>query len=380
MWVVACFLQENNTIEVVPQCWVKDDKCFWPIVARDKLKRFIEGQVRPDEDGEWQLYDVRIIGKPYDNVQKARQRANVALTRSDIDTDDNLKRKAKPNKKYFNLSPSSSESSLNSSVSHDDEPSSKKAKKCLWAQTEKTSKKNTSPLKRPKPFPHTSMHARKSPKKPHIESKIEENRRNNIESPASSKTDSNSGKKAEESFETICIRNQNFIKEMLLTIRGDLSKLQEKIANIEQARLITEVQLTQKVSEFVNHLPCKTLEELNELEDNLADKKKETEMINYLVRVGGANAADCCRRALRASITDEVACLYSWAGQKGKRVFSRLKLRMAISKAVIASFPEATEKVVEGGIKDWLRPSTNRLLSKQKRKPVEGGQEVGDAA
>jgi hypothetical protein len=61
MWVIANFIDENN-IEVVPQCWVTDNDCFWPTVSRDKLKRFIEREVEPDGSEVWQKYKARIIG------------------------------------------------------------------------------------------------------------------------------------------------------------------------------------------------------------------------------------------------------------------------------------------------------------------------------
>lgn len=64
MWVVVLFTEENN-IEVVPQCWMNENWCFWPTVGREKMKMYIEGKIEPDGTEIWKKYKARIIGKAY---------------------------------------------------------------------------------------------------------------------------------------------------------------------------------------------------------------------------------------------------------------------------------------------------------------------------
>jgi hypothetical protein len=65
MWVVACFVDEDN-VEVVPYSWMKEDGwCYWPALERAKLRRTIESQAEPDESSIWNKYKAKIIGRPY---------------------------------------------------------------------------------------------------------------------------------------------------------------------------------------------------------------------------------------------------------------------------------------------------------------------------
>lgn len=48
--------------------------------------------------------------------------------------------------------------------------------------------------------------------------------------------------------------------------------------------------------------------------------------IDVLSHVGGSDAADMVKRILRRTLSDNVACEFSWYGKKGKKAFKSLHL------------------------------------------------------
>lgn len=60
MYYIVNFTDED-TVEVVPESWVKDDFCFWPnFKDKEKLKKAIKTAISPE--GSWQTSKIRILG------------------------------------------------------------------------------------------------------------------------------------------------------------------------------------------------------------------------------------------------------------------------------------------------------------------------------
>ncbi|XP_054259181.1 uncharacterized protein LOC128983927 [Macrosteles quadrilineatus] len=266
-----------------------------------------------------------------DDLQKAREKSNQALIRSDIETDlEGKKRKITKNRKYLDTDNDDSSSSDICLTEKEETP--KKFKKALWS-----SKVTSSPLKIPGDLPDFDT-LRRSPRKPPKNvvpsSSVPVPKTGSKATtkptpkdaglpstfpgmrPSTSSSAQKTGTKTG-NFEEICIRNQNIIKNYLRQILGECATLNDKLSQLHQQRGTTAA--IEEESVLPTNLPITDLEELLALEDALESKAVETDVVNYLARMGGSNMADACRRALRSAILDAVACQYSWAGQKGEK-------------------------------------------------------------
>ncbi|KAG7517628.1 hypothetical protein JOB18_012943 [Solea senegalensis] len=112
--------------------------------------------------------------------------------------------------------------------------------------------------------------------------------------------------------------------------------------------------------------PCKSVDQLEELDQSLNQLERRTKMQHYLVTLGGENGGIAVRRMLRRVATNDVLSQYSLRGRKSKRAFQDLSLCRIIIGACQISFPSLTAAQVEDLIGQALKFAPHRQRSSRK--------------
>ncbi|KAK4885964.1 hypothetical protein RN001_002235 [Aquatica leii] len=86
-------------------------------------------------------------------------------------------------------------------------------------------------------------------------------------------------------------------------------------------------------------------------------------LVKDLSLLGGSITKELLRRIMYHTFSNNVGALYSYEGQKGKKVFKTLLLQTTILKAVRRQFNEATDLEMVNGIKSWQLMKKNVLPS-----------------
>ncbi|XP_024883877.1 DNA ligase 1-like isoform X2 [Temnothorax curvispinosus] len=113
-----------------------------------------------------------------------------------------------------------------------------------------------------------------------------------------------------------------------------------------------------------NLLPEFPLENNRELEDFDANLSQSADVRSQFIRdiqlVGGANASKFTRAVLRHVMTDSLAKIYSWSGQRKTLKFSSTVICQLIIKT-ISKQTDATRTSIKEIIKSWLQHATDRM-------------------
>lgn len=59
-YALVKFIDENG-ITVVPQCWLKNNHCFWPPYKTDGVTKAVKAREMPQD--KWELYPVNVLKK-----------------------------------------------------------------------------------------------------------------------------------------------------------------------------------------------------------------------------------------------------------------------------------------------------------------------------
>lgn len=65
MFCIVKFTEEDDQVEVVPEIWIEDDKCYWPPYKGDSINKAVKNSETPSPD--WSLYSVKVI-QYYGNI------------------------------------------------------------------------------------------------------------------------------------------------------------------------------------------------------------------------------------------------------------------------------------------------------------------------
>ncbi|XP_025269900.1 uncharacterized protein LOC105259393 [Camponotus floridanus] len=115
-------------------------------------------------------------------------------------------------------------------------------------------------------------------------------------------------------------------------------------------------------------LPLKNFEEVTLLHDHINDNENFSELISYLSTLGGHDVTSKTNAILRKILTNEVASHYSFLGSKNqKKAFPTINLNRAVIRAVQIAIPQTSEDDVTVCIKNWLKPSPQRLTLELKK-------------
>ncbi|XP_064467963.1 uncharacterized protein LOC135378797 [Ornithodoros turicata] len=113
--------------------------------------------------------------------------------------------------------------------------------------------------------------------------------------------------------------------------------------------------------------PLDTIEQLDQFEKQLTPET-EKQLALELARLGGTSCKIAVKRMLCHLLTNKLAMLFSWLGNKGKDSFKHLKIVSIMLRGVrqIKKLEKTTEFDVETEIKSWLRHAKERQARTQK--------------
>ncbi|KAB0804912.1 hypothetical protein PPYR_01882 [Photinus pyralis] len=298
--VVGFILDGEEYISAAPTKWLQmyEDtfKCAWP--PQKLEKKAILHAASPEDD--WTIYDnVQLYGK-YLTYKEARYRElKIASYESESDQ---ATRKRKPNKKYV-----------------DNEIPSPPSLPSLYVVNE-------------------------------IEDDFAENTQN-TESDATSEPSSSSHIEAvvpdlndeipivfdilEEP--TILAPDKcgmsDFEKTLLVHIEEIKATLEVMSLRLRHVEICLELRAnTDRIeSNMFTELPCKSLEDVQNLEKKLQDDKALQNLITMLKYIGGANGKSCTSNCLKKIFSNLVGQFCSWTGQKGNFKLADLRLMIAVN-------------------------------------------------
>ena len=98
-----------------------------------------------------------------------------------------------------------------------------------------------------------------------------------------------------------------------------------------------------------------TLEEIQELENDLESPTYYQEMLSKCVRIGGTNMKDMVSKLMCYFMTKTLLCKYNMHGQRGKLPFKKTKLFSVIRDSALKKFPESCAAEITNTIASKLR-------------------------
>ncbi|KAJ8972775.1 hypothetical protein NQ314_000043 [Rhamnusium bicolor] len=147
----------------------------------------------------------------------------------------------------------------------------------------------------------------------------------------------------------MCAGDSEFREQIITKLVQQTKRIKELEHDLNQLAMAVEankqisLQILEIVSgrsqtlETVSHeidiyekFPIKTIEDLEEIENDLMNLNNFGFLVKSLSRLGGNDYKECIRRILSRMVDDSVMSLYSLQGHKGKRVFSKTKLFSAV--------------------------------------------------
>ncbi|XP_037822144.1 uncharacterized protein LOC119610830 isoform X2 [Lucilia sericata] len=114
-------------------------------------------------------------------------------------------------------------------------------------------------------------------------------------------------------------------------------------------------------------LPLKTLQSLEEFDDQLLENSKLKKILKqYINKVGGNDYAKFLRCAFKAMMTDEVALQVTWRGTKEKQSIQEFTIFHIIRDACYAKYPEASKSEINKVCQKHFLYAKDRLKKKSR--------------
>ncbi|CAI6360703.1 unnamed protein product [Macrosiphum euphorbiae] len=398
MWSVVNF-SKDNTVEVVPSFWVKDNKSAWP---KKNAKQFIKQRLVPNNYDFQYLSIKKKMCKDLDDYFKASIRAKRSENTSNVssssyETNDEIRTRQKKatkrehykmekiqKNKAINKLPAWSPNSIDSlgscmeivemNTNCDDEfnnPDNTQIDTPL-SRNKMINDKILSPsnqsVKRKLDFKDRSLSPDLIPAAEVF------NAVNTIEeviytSSSPFKVSMTNATTADNSALDIL----NKINRTTLNTWYEIKTMTERIENIEKCMTnktnIFEIQETtlQGIDHVLQHilcnLPLKTEEDLTIFEEKLLDMQLKKKMVEELSRLARNNIGGTVRTILRFLFTDELLKEFSYKGQKKKKVFSVLATCSLIFESInkIGKFKNCNTIDVETPLKIFIAGAKFRI-------------------
>ncbi|XP_057186387.1 uncharacterized protein LOC130552206 isoform X1 [Triplophysa rosa] len=155
---------------------------------------------------------------------------------------------------------------------------------------------------------------------------------------------------------------KNYRTKVLQKLQDIVENQQEILAMQRQLLASTAVTVSEDGGDLLDNGPCQTVEELQQLDTELAHKDKRTKMMNYLRSLGGLNSGAAVRKMLRKIATNEVLGAYSLKGKKNKQAFQDLQICHLVIGATQKNFKHLRATDVEDEISLVLKYAPHRHL------------------
>ncbi|XP_039312222.1 uncharacterized protein LOC120359295 isoform X2 [Solenopsis invicta] len=319
MFTVIQFDEKSGAnLAVVSTKWLTPLKkeVFWP--PYKNVSSFNKALKKHEDvnENEWTLYNVQRIFYETDNIEVAQKKAKEAENTSDLYTDVDCntisKRKRQPPRRLYDSDNSSTEESQ--PISNFERPP---------------------PIKRIN-FNNSSQYINIIP---------------DILTPRTL----NSNELDEGAI-------GNKMLNILITIKEQNNQILAHIRNTQQARSVVTFTLPENLP---LHLPLKTSEDVNLLEEYINDETNCSNLCSFLSSLGGRDTTNKTNKILKQLLTDDLCKNYSFYGKRlGKKSFSTLLMKNMVINAVKATTPGATNQAIEDSIKVWLKHAPQRIKKK----------------
>eukprot|EP00102_Acyrthosiphon_pisum_P019468 XP_016656678.1 PREDICTED: uncharacterized protein LOC107882601 [Acyrthosiphon pisum] len=154
----------------------------------------------------------------------------------------------------------------------------------------------------------------------------------------------------------------NKILRVVLKIKYDVEAIAQN--QLQMDKILTDTVLQAKENEnnyeelfeYDSFLPIENEDQLDEFETKLQNKNFRRNIVNGLKRLAKKTLTGTIRQMLRKIFEDDILQMYSFVGQKKKKIFSSLGSCSIIIEAVrkIKAFENATNSEIEGPMKIYL--------------------------
>ncbi|XP_039308994.1 uncharacterized protein LOC120358535 [Solenopsis invicta] len=112
--------------------------------------------------------------------------------------------------------------------------------------------------------------------------------------------------------------------------------------------------------------PLTTIQELNHFNEQLMQNDVQRQFVKKMSNIGGDTVSKTVRNVMSQTITDELAQIYTWTGQKNRLALKKTKISDVIIEAIMISI-NTTMAEVEGYMKEWVRRASDRIRSLSKK-------------
>ncbi|XP_060853397.1 uncharacterized protein LOC132931417 [Rhopalosiphum padi] len=87
-WIIVEFV-DDESVEVVPNCWLKNNSCAWPKASK-QAKKYVQKRIKPNMN-DFIFYKSRQIGhKVYSSYNEAKIKLPLAMHKSDLSSADDI--------------------------------------------------------------------------------------------------------------------------------------------------------------------------------------------------------------------------------------------------------------------------------------------------
>ncbi|XP_011253463.2 uncharacterized protein LOC105249565 [Camponotus floridanus] len=393
----------NDGLALVPNNWLRisDQKqqiCFYPNYdVKKRLNKAIQSKEIPDlknVKAGWMMYDVLRIFASADTFERGQEKLTMAESISDINTEDeeNIKQTRHDRAAAKNL------------TSSDDESSGAEVDSSLLSPLPDPKEFSGSQLFRSKKsaqilatYEHPIISSEKieiiktHKKKQSLQQEIEviaKRKKTELE-------DNNEGGFIDEdnvhsideyNKETTHLNNEDQFQKVLKEILKKVNRILVEVIYIDKrlSRLenkadhITSKEINiNNVEEDFAFNTISSMDELQQLKENLKNEEFFVKMRDFLKLKGGTNLQDKIKNIFRTLIKDEILMLFSWKGARGKNEFRSFKI-VSLIIAVVRSYDAySTEQIIIKIIINWIvqAPARVRRIANKERNQTDNIQD-----
>lgn len=132
---------------------------------------------------------------------------------------------------------------------------------------------------------------------------------------------------------------QKRVLQLILDVREEVRETKSEVRDLKSIHCFTSFSDNNGLDLTIRH--NNTLEELQEVENELENPTYYQEMFNKCVRIGGMNKKDMVSKLLSSFMTKNLMCKYNMYGQRAKLPFKNTKLFCVIRDSVLKKSPES---------------------------------------
>ncbi|KAL1489113.1 hypothetical protein ABEB36_014057 [Hypothenemus hampei] len=153
---------------------------------------------------------------------------------------------------------------------------------------------------------------------------------------------------------------RKFMVKSITTLLKRTENIDVRLKHIE-AELSNKSQIIESEDEAIT-LPLKSVEDIEEFEEELKNKQTFNKMIQRMKFCSGKTVNFVVNSILKKLFTNELAAEFSWHGKKGKKPLNKLiRLTKLIKKAVQVNCSSSTDNQIETSAGYWLAQANIRI-------------------